>query len=259
MAYFFTTFIVKNLSIDPNPFIIMKKITLLSLLGFNALCLYAQESGIAENNQMPASKERNKELGVFSQFFHEGQESGDKMLIGVQFRQQVQPHINFRALAAYHRYQYEARPDILDNGNSDSLRARFSGNNADILAIGLGLEAQRQFYKRVWLFAGLELQAGYGTGKTQSSSRTVPYGRTFTGPPDMFAPDYKSESYQRTYVRLVPGIGAKIVFNRINFGLETQFASIGIFSEKTGESRVTNPGIDILNNLAYRFQVNYRF
>lgn len=144
--------------INPTHLLIMKKITLFFVLGFSALCLHAQE-------EYPAPEKRNKELGVFAQFFHEGQDAGDRLLIGMQFRQQVQPHVNFRALVAYHRYQYEGRPEVLDIGNHDSLRVKFSNTNADILAIGLGLEAQRQFYKRVWLFAGLELQAGYGTGK----------------------------------------------------------------------------------------------
>lgn len=237
----------------------MKKNILLVFLVFNVQCLYAQESVVSVDRSASAAKEKSRELGIFSQFFHETEESGDQMLVGLQFRRQVKPQLNFRVLAAYHRYQYTARPEVLESYNNDSLRMQATKSNANMLAVGIGLEVQRHFYKRVWLFADAELLAGLGTGKTRSSSNVLPFGGFFRAFPDMMAADYKEVTYQRTYIRLVPGVGAKIVFDRVNFGLETQFASIGIASEKVGDRRTTLPGIHILNNIAYRFQVNYRF
>ncbi|MBL7706004.1 MAG: hypothetical protein JNM21_10720 [Taibaiella sp.] len=206
-----------------------------------------------------AAKERNRELGILSQFYTNSREFGDQLLIGIQLKQHLRPQLALRALAAYNRYEYSSRPLVLDAYNNDSLRMQATISNANMVAVGIGLEAQRHFYKKIWLFAALELQAGHGTGKTASSSDVLPYGSFFSVFPNVLSPDYKTVAFQRTYVRLLPGVGAKIVFDRVNFGLETQFAHVGIQSEKTAEQRTTIPVIDVFNNMTGRFNINYRF
>jgi len=49
------------------------------------------------------------------------------------------------------------------------------------------------------------------------------------------------------------------VFNKINFGLETQFASMGLEAQSGGKKKYTIADVDVLGNIAYRFKVNYRF
>lgn len=236
-----------------------KKIAVIALLAFKALSINAQEAAIAGDDPVSSAKGRDHELGILSQFYTNSKEFGDQLLIGIQFKQHLRPQLALRVLAAYNRYEYSSRPLILDTYNNDSLSIQATISNANMVAVGIGLEVQRHFYKKIWLFAALELQAGHGTGKTASSSDVLPYGSFFSVFPNVLSPDYKMVAFQRTYVRLLPGVGAKIVFDRVNFGLETQFAHVGIQSEKTAEQRTTTPVIDVFNNMACRFHVNYRF
>ncbi|GEM_PF-930943 len=236
-----------------------QKIAGIALLGFNALSLNAQETEPGKNKLMNTFKERKTELGALGQIFYGPREFRGQALMGIQFKRWVKPDIAFRVMAAYNPYNYSQRPYVKERYSADSLKVQYSRSSVDMIALGFGIEVQRQFYKRVFFFAGLELLAGYGTGTTTSFSKIVPVEDIYYTYMGSINPDYDATFYRKSYAKVLPGVGAKIVFDKINFGLEAQFASIGIDSESNGTRRTTMPNIDLLGNMAYRFHVDYRF
>lgn len=236
-----------------------KKFAGIALLGLNVLSLNAQETEPGKNKLIHTFKEKKTELGVLGQIFNGSREFRGQALMGFQFKRWVKPDIAFRVIAAYNPYNYSQRPFVKERYSTDSLKIQYSRISVDMIALGFGIEVQRQFYKRVFLFAGLELLAGYGTGTTSNFSKIVPVEDIYYNYIGSINPDFEETFYRKSYARVLPGVGAKIVFNKINFGLEAQFASIGIDSEKNGGRRATMPNIDLLGNMAYRFHVDYRF
>lgn len=208
---------------------------------------------------MPTSNERKTELGMLGQIFNGSAQFKGQVLMGFQLKHWIKPNVAFRILAAYNPYNYAQRPYVFERYSADSLRVQYSRSSADMVALGFGVEVQRQFYKRVFFFAGLEFLAGYGEGKGTSFSRIVPVENIHYTHPGHVEPNYEEVFFRRSYARIIPGVGAKIVFNKINFGLETQFASVGLESQRSGEKKYTIADVDVLGNIAYRFHVNYRF
>ncbi len=236
-----------------------KKIILgIAFLGCSVLSLNAQEAEPEKNKLLNTFKDRKTELGLLVQVFRGSEQFSGQAMMGLQLKHWLKQHLAFRALVAYNPYTYSPKPYITPY-SADSLRIQYNRSNADMVALGLGVEVQRQFYKGVLLFASLELLAGYGEGKLTGFSRIVPVEHIHYNHPGSIDLNYDDIFFRRSYTRVIPGIGAKIVFNKINFGLETQFASMGLESQRAGEKKYTIADVDVLGNIAYRLHVNYRF
>lgn len=250
---------LNRLSDETNQCIDMRKFAVLCLFVLNALSLSAQETDATQNKLNNSLKERKSELGLLFQIFEGSDQFRGQAMMGLQFKRRVKPNMAFRVLAAYNPYNYSQRPYFVEPYSIDSVKLKDSRSSVDMFALGIGVETQRRFYKRVFFFAGLELRAGYGEGTTVSHSRIVPVEGMYRSYLGNGYGDYDEIVYRRAYAKLIPGVGVKIVFNKINFGLETQFASIGIDADRSGRRSTTLASIDAFGNMGYRFQANYRF
>ena len=87
--------------------------------------------------------------------------------------------------------------------------------------VGGGFEVQRNFYKKIYLYASADLRLGYTQGnfaerielKTNNSNvnQTISIN-------DYTLPNYKSSSYR---LEMIPNIGVKLNLKKINFAIES--------------------------------------
>lgn len=232
----------------------MKSITFLFITICSSFLATAQE---VNRQQTPLLTVKNNEAGIFGQQVIGSNNNGDKMMMmGLQYKKWKNEHLGMRIVAAYGKFDNSDDYYISRNFStaSDTVTQRFTQWNINMAILGVGVEAQRVFYKRVVLFAAMELRGGYGSGKQEDAAIT----RVANG-------DY--ENYQvlgsrdanMVYLAATPTIGAKLQFNRFNFGMECSGISTystGLKAE--GKSRATTGNMD-MGSVIHRFFIGYKF
>ncbi len=232
----------------------MKKalfILALSTPGFTAL---AQDKiAITGGSAYPKN-----EAGVFFQTNLTGTENNININMGgVQYTHWITPHLGFRLLGAYGSYtDKSATTTYIPNRDTIITQQRHTKINMPV--IGGGLIAQRQFYKHIYLFAGLEIKGSYGTGHADTVVRTTTYDGPSTG-----NETYSEENRTGTGARLLminatATIGAKLEFTRFSLGLELLPVQMGYqhISYSNNSSGIADFNI---GNFSQRIFLNYRF
>lgn len=228
----------------------MKNILLVLTLMSPTALLSAQEAS------KKILTERKHEIGIFSHINSMSSGSyGNMDMQGVQFKLWKNETIGFRVLAGYASYNNFSSPFSVKT-LSDTVVERSTQTNIGLGTIGFGVEAQRRFYKRVYLYAAMELRGGYGRGTTDTVtvkrlvnpnnyySEATNGGRALA---DMF------------YINLSPSIGAKLNFNRISFGVEVYGVNLGYQSISYGNGPTTGMGDFDMGNVSQRVFINFRF
>ena len=82
---------------------------------------------------------------------------------GIQYRHQSNPILAWRATAGHFSFSNEGTTVHLYPYSADTIRTRHTYTNIKGIALSAGFEAQRQFFKKVYFYGGIEARAGYGT------------------------------------------------------------------------------------------------
>jgi hypothetical protein len=185
------------------------------LLAF--ILLSAANGASGQNVQLSTDVPKSmptREMGIFGQG---GEGSGDASLgmVGLQYKHWHNERVGFRIIGAYGNYHAMGPDRIYTSG--DTVVTRRQHINVNLPIVGFGVEAQRHFYKRIYLFAALELKGGYGSG-TADSSLTASVG--YNNPPYQYGRYSDARDVNLTMVSFTASIGAKVQFNRINVGAE---------------------------------------
>jgi len=188
----------------------MRKLLLSVPLSFSLFTAYAQDA------EKPAARAFHRELGIFGQTSISGNDDHSLGLVGLQFKHWRSKHLGFRAIAAYGDYTSSSgdRTTVL----GDTVLTRQRRTDIGLAVLGFGLEAQRHFYKRVHLFAALELKGGYGTGseynweqKSSGQGDSIIY---------QLGQNVDAHDVSLTYIGMTASVGAKIQWARICLGIE---------------------------------------
>jgi len=193
-------------------------------------------------NTSSGKNNKQQEAGIFAQT---GWNSDNENLsfFGLQYKRWQNEHFGWRAIGAFGNYSATKNVfSITSSSSEDTSVKRYVDTDIPLGMVGLGMEAQRTFYKRIVLFAAIELRASYGKGtqkniETQESSKSnYNYYHVFT-----------AADARLFYMALAPSIGAKCQFRKFNFGLEfsginmnytslkiANFAAQGIFNFDAG-------------------------
>lgn len=224
---------------------------LLLSLSIPAIAQETEEQIIPETRVQPVV--RQHELGIVTE--GAGYENGVNF-IGAQYKNWKDEHRALRFMAGMGNY-YTFNSSILSLG-ADSVTRAHSMTKVNMPMIGAGIEMQRHFWKKVHLFAAVDLKGGYGTGTIDTfidrSARSQ-----YAGPTNTYGTSFVPQDVKMTYVALTPSIGAKILTGRVSIGLELmplQFAYRNMSYEKGPSSGVLdfNGG-----NFQQRVSVGYRF
>jgi hypothetical protein len=128
----------------------------------------------------------------------------------------------------------------------------------NVYALGVGLDAQRQFYKKVYLTAACELRGGYGKGNIMSNMTQEYFDQN----------DYRHVQYYSSsnigdasmfFLSVTPYIGAKFQFKRLCVGMELSLLQTTFRNVNYTATRSTGMFDFYAGDLAHRAFLTYRF
>eukprot|EP01136_Pigoraptor_vietnamica_P019384 Opistho-1_new@414 len=230
---------------------------LLFALGFSACSItgFAQ----TEAGNATAQNDRKNEIGIF---MHNAMGSAsinstDVDMMGIQYSRWKNERIGYRIMAA-HGNNYAIGDVFRKTVNVDTFIDMRTRRVVVMLKIGAAAQIQRKFYKRVYLFAAVELNVGYGKGKQDTlidkTYMTSSYHYENSG--DIFG--RPASDVKMWHVSLWPTVGAKLVFSRIAAGVEF-FGVDATFSSVTVNKRSQGLFDFDMGNVGQRLFFNYRF
>ena len=233
----------------------MKKIILPVLFSGLAFTLAAQETTFTPTSPQEIKatpvKAYNRELGIFAQT--EGNGGNQSMgMAGLQYKQWHTEHLGFRVIAAF--AQYSSSGSAVQSISGDTVVSRQEQLNFNLPVLGFGIEAQRHFYKKVYLFAAAELKGGYGSGSADSAvsiSSGIGSTRWHLGQ------NVGHRDADLLYVGLTASVGAKIQWSRICLGLEILPVHMGYTNIDDGTSRGGITDLS-LGEFSQRFFLHWR-
>lgn len=173
------------------------------------------------------------EIGIFAQSDITNNTENFSYL-GLMYSKPLNNTIAIRAIFAYTDYNNSGAIVATHSLNDTALEQK-TITNIHLGVAGLGIVAQRHFYKHVYLFAGLELRGGYGVGTNDTiniKQFSVPSVGSYTS-----EQNGNSATASMLYVGVVPSIGAKLQFNHISLGLEVSGMDMSYKNLKIANSR----------------------
>lgn len=203
------------------------------------------------------------EIGFFTEIFNTNNwyNSNYSATAGLQYKRWAKPNIAYRIMGSLGHYSQQSAAYFKEKRN-DTVFQTQNYANIPMYFAGGGVEVQRQFYKKVTLYAAIELKAGYGAGTSEEveiqevQQASYPYG----------SPIYHHQSNTlRTndvsafVMDVTPFIGAKLNFKRLSLGTEISVIKAGF--EHVNYDNMPNYGTGNFDagNFRQRLYLNYRF
>lgn len=208
----------------------MRPSSLLAVM-FSCVCplgVYAQ-SAEAAVGQKPSTAE----IGIFGQTEF-SQSNVNLSMAGIQFKKWMNEHVGFRVLGGYASYDALQVPFFIGGAQGEAVE-HYVNHRISLGMLGVSVEAQRQFYKRLYLFAALELKGGYGTGSGDTIVKTA--SRHHGHYEASWDFNNGAANATMTYLDFMPSIGAKIQFSKLAFGVEVSGVMMNYTSISTGNVR----------------------
>lgn len=219
------------------------------------LCTLISSQAIAQETKPAAvPAERKNEIGLMGQTNLSGN-AENIALMGLQYNRWVTPHLGYRIIGAYGNY-INSSATITYAPSPDTIINKTEHLNIHMPIVGAGLTAQRQFYKRVYLFAAMELKGGYGGGNTDTLIKTT-YG---TAPNGNDSYEFKggNNKVNMMYLGLSASIGAKLQYSRMCFGIELLPVQMNYQYINYGNRKNSSGNFD-LGSFSQRLFVQFRF
>lgn len=169
--------------------------------------------------------DRSNSIGLFGETnsMFSNSNSASMSTSGLQYHKKRGKHSSYSFTAGYGNYNHSPNSEtVLISG--DTAKGRSISDNINLGILGFGIETERQFYKKLYFFAGLELRAGYGSGTVDSTS-TNEYNALQNnpgGPPfeTVVSQPYNTRSGTESlfYMGFTPYFGLKLEFKKFSIG-----------------------------------------
>lgn len=212
-------------------------------------------TSVAQIVEIPVKKARVNEIGFTTQTDMFSSLYNSNSLHAIQYKRWKNSHFGTRFLLGYGDYQTDEHFRPTYRTDNDTIIRSLPITYNTLGFAGVGVEAQRQFYKRVSLFAAIEARFGFGSGSVDTAIEYSHenYSKYRT---NVYSSALKTDIFA---AYLTPSIGGKIEFNRINFGTELvlnllQYTNVSYTALPTTSSF----HVDV-TQLYPRFFVHYRF
>jgi hypothetical protein len=186
--------------------------------------------------------------------------------VGLQYCKKMKGHLLYNISLGYGSYN-DHPAAIVTSIKGDTVISRSVGSKIDLAVLGFGLEAQHQFYRKLYFFGGVQLRIGYGSGTTDTNI-TQQYNETRVNPVTgatengitTFVTAVSGPSATMFYGGFTPYFGLKLEFKRFTIGTSfmNYFTVRSINVKGRSEGNGTMSDFDS-NNLSQRFYVNYKF
>lgn len=222
------------------------------------ICMASTGLAYAKDEVINKKTYKSHELGVMMQAHLAdigNSYNTDIGLIGAQYKKHVTSNYGYRLMAGYGIYNHESA--VYKAG---SLRDTIYENNAtttiNLGIIGGALEAQRQFYKKVYFFAAVELRAGYGKGHVDTSIH-----KSYEQNSILVNTTQSSTAFPNVsmfYMNLAPTGGIRLQLSHLVLGAE--FYPINLtYQNQSNNNNGRRTSFFDLGNAGQRFFVHYRF
>ncbi len=183
--------------------------------------------------------------------------------VGLVYKIRRSPVNSFVATLGYTGYNDRPIPQFT-SFNKDTAFSRPGVTKVGLVTAGFGIEAQRHFYRRVSLYAGAEVRAGYGSGTTDTFSRAH-YNRPYTNPANGHVSPYNDFTDTRILtsdVAMVTGsftayLGARVDIKRLSIGLQFMNGMVYENIKPDKAAGYSNLNWD-LSNITQRLLFTYR-
>lgn len=228
----------------------MRTALIISILLIGSSCFAQDET----KTDILLLKYPKNEIGLTSETNFSNEEFGGPGMI--QYKRWVRENMAYRINAGagtYHNFVLDGYYGIA----GDTILEKQTRQQATMAFLGGGVEMQRHFYKHVYLYAAIDVLAGYGNGKTEDYLVRVV---------EVNGQDYREstpmprrDNISLFYLNVAPFIGAKIVFHRITFGTEMSAISLSYTNKTTSSGYQSSIGDVNMGHLRQRFFINYRF
>ncbi len=207
----------------------------------------------AQEISKPQTPQPQREAGIFGQTETSNGGNNTLSLVGLQYKHWRSPHYGFRVIGAF--AQHHSYGEELQFAKGDTFYTRQQHFNINLPVVGFGLEAQRHFYKNVYLFAAAELKGGYGRGSVDTLVERRIGNRSNT------TPEFGNEGRQDAsllFVGMTASIGAKLQLRRMCVGLELLPIS---FSYRDLDDGVRSSGVGDfhIGGFSQRLFLHFRF
>ena len=146
--------------------------------------------------------------------------------VGLQYNKWYKKNVSYKIIAGYGNYNHSPR-GITQAIDQDTAIRKAANTKIDMAVIGGGIEVQRQFYKKLYFFAGFEIRVGYGSGTidtTVTSEYYAPQINPYTG---ATVQGIATSSFDKSgttatmfYFGLTPYFGLKLEFRKFCLGTE---------------------------------------
>ena len=226
----------------------MKKMLPPLLLLLSTFAIRAQEIPV------PAPKPYKHELGIFTQIDMGGNEHLSMGLTGLQYRYRHTERLGIRAIAAYGSYSSSGSETF--HGSGDTIITHQKHFDIGLPVLGLGLEAKRHFYRKVYLFAALELKGGYGAGSGGTlERRSTGHGDSITY---HLSQNIDRRDASLLYIGMTASVGGQIQWSRVCLGLELLPVTMMYrkIDDDTGRAGIADLN---LGDFSQRLFLHYRF
>ncbi|MCB9045330.1 MAG: hypothetical protein H6550_04220 [Chitinophagales bacterium] len=177
----------------------------------------------------------------------------------IQYKRWVKPnHMAWRANVGYGKYS-QYNHEIIFPSLGDTSVVQHSISDIPQVYAGIGAEMQRHFYKKVYMYAAVDLYATYGKGSTKD---VLDLEVTDNNNASIFRNQSLVRAYDATRfsIGVLPFVGVKLQFSRISFGTELtgirmQYSSVN-YSAKPSDGGLVD--FD-MGNFTQRVFINFRF
>ena len=214
-------------------------------------------SSIAQDTTTVFPSHKKNGVGFIAEptYYNPNDQSG----IGIQYKRWVRHNRAIRINATKNNwYSYGNYEPVNIAGNV--LYEQNRSTSIDMYSLGLGVEIHKQFYRKVYLYAAMEILGSYGTGSYYNGKKSTEYlpDGTQLITYSLFNPTYP---VSRFTLSTVPFIGVKFLFKRISIGTELSAIQTGIVSMKYSlPIDISNTYFDVtMGQFRQRFYVNFRF
>ncbi len=223
--------------------------------------ILASAAAQAQEAEQPVQQPKYKknEIGLFINPFGSNNTNGYEVPFGIQYKRWTTPNLGYRIMAGVGGYSTESStiPELIQK---DTLYYKSSGTNMSMLFVGGGLDLQRKFMGKCYLYAAVEMRGGYGKGYTHTSA--VRETAMISGNERSYT--YQQTAYSSTITSLflidaTPYLGIKFAFRRLVIGTELSAVATGIMKTSYDNSPAYSNSFFDMGQLQQRFYVNFRF
>jgi hypothetical protein len=193
-----------------------------------------------------------------------GDENPNMKTMGLQYIMNTKKILRYKVSVGYADYWHMPR-GVFHAVQADTVKMRKVNRYINLGMVGVGLEVQRQFYRKMYFFAGFDLRAGYGTGKSDTSVNKEYtfkfYDSTANRSFDIMQSNsdiLRGPDVTMVYAGFTPYFGLKLEFKHFSVG--TSFMNYFAYRSIQSKGGHNDALIDFSSaNITQQFFVRYKF